>query len=687
MIVGARPAAAQPQKPGQEFTRQGLLVANFTPGAGTDTVLGDRIADLLRDRLGEVLDEREVDVVKTGELRGKLQRAGFDARGVVDMQTLEQLGRNFRVDEFLLGTVSRGQGGVRLDAQLVLARDRRLRQPLATVTAGSPETAVEHLSRALVAARGQLAHQRRCENSLRAGKHADAIRAARAGAAAFPQGALARTCLVTALRHTGARAPDLLEAARELLAIDSMSAHGLEAAAIALDTLKRRDEAAATWLRLAATDSANMELTERVLWALHENGNSRAAEPLVVRVAEAHPDSLRLLHLKWRITTANSSWKHAVAAGESLLLRDSIVAADSGFVARLVTAYERNGQPFHALAAAARGVATIPSARLYAVYAELVRSEADTVLPRGLALYPRSADLLALNARTLREQGKIAEALAATREAVAIDPTLPDGQLSIAQAEFDLGQPDSALVTLYGVVYGRAPAPVVGGGTTPAAFAATSTGDAPPQWSAALGAAPTQGAAASGAAVAAAVGAVPSDSVLSLAAQFALAKGNTLLRAANATKTLEGFDLASRFLTLGDSLRPSAQGGFLRGVAALGVASAAVTRSVGQPLAEGCRLLHLAARQLPVARTGLEGGRTMAAEATEQYLGFLAQLQPYVDRQLPTCARVPAAVSGTSVGPSSSDAPNPPPPGSPPPAAVPTPAGTPAATVAPPPTA
>ena len=403
-----------------------------------------------------------------------------------------------------------------------------------------------------------------------------------------------------------------------------------------------------------------------------------------MRVAATHPDSVRLLHLKWRITTANSSWTHAVAAGESLLLRDSIVAADSGFVARLVTAYERNGQPFHALATAARGVATIPSARLYAVYAELVRGEADTVLPRGLALYPRSADLLALNARTLREQGKIAEALAATREAVAIDPTLPDGQLSIAQAEFDLGQPDSALVTLYGVVYGRAPT-AAASGATPAAFAATSTGDAPPQWSAALGAAPATGAATGDASG----GAAPSDSVLSLAAQFALAKGNTLLRAANATKTLEGFDLALRFLTLGDSLRPSTQGGFLRGVAALGVASAAVTRSVGQPLAEGCRLLHLAARQLPVARAGLEGGRTVAAEATEQYLGFLGQLQPYVDRQLPTCGGVPAPVSVKAADDANNDAPTAPspPPSSPVAVPAPTPAPAPAVTGAPPPAA
>jgi len=34
---------------------------------------------------------------------------------------------------------------------------------------------------------------------------------------------------------------------------------------------------------------------------------------------------------------------------------------------------------------------------------------ADTVIPRGLALFPQSADLLALNAKELRAHGKIAE--------------------------------------------------------------------------------------------------------------------------------------------------------------------------------------------------------------------------------------------------------------------------------------
>ena len=640
----APPSSVAAQRSRPEFTRQGLLVANFAPGAGADTTLGDRVADLLRDRLDDVLNGREVDVVGTGAMRGRLQRAGFDGRGVVDVGTLEQLGRNFRVDEYVVGTVTRGPGGVRLDAQLVLARDRRLRQPLPPVTASGPEGDAVALARVVQAARVQLAPQRRCENLLRDGRSVEAARAAREGIALYPAGALARSCLVTALRVSGARATDLLAAARELLAADSLSARGLEAAGMALDSLRRRDEAAGMWLRLAATDSADLELTERVLWSLHDNGNARAAEPLAVRTSAANPDSLRLLHLTWRIANANGSWPVAIGVGESLLERDTLVARDSGFVARLVTAYQRNAQPYHALATAARGVATIPSARLYAIYAEIVRGEADTVLGRGLALYPKSADLLALNARTLRSQGRIAEALAATREAVAIDPTLPDGQLSIAQAEFDLGQPDSALATLRRVIGG--------GGTdgSPMVPGSAPAGDAPPRWSAMLGAASGPAAPIGDPAPAtdtAAAAAAPSDSLVSMTAQFALAKGNTLLRAANATKTLDGFDLALRFLTFGDSLRPTAQGGFLRGVAALGVASAAATQAAGQRGEAACALHRTSAAQLPIARAGLEGGRELAAEAAGQYLAFLAQLQPFVDRQL---AGPCAAASPPDVG-------------------------------------
>src|SRR4029077_20615984 len=113
-------------------------------------------------------------------------------------------------------------------------------------------------------------------------------------------------------------------------------------------------------------------------------------------------------------------------------------------------------------------------------------------------LFPQSADLLAINAKELRARGKIAESLNATKQAVALDTAMAQGHLMIAQLEIELGRPDRGLGALHaGLVHGD-------------------------------------------------------DS--SLVAQFALAKGNTLYRAANGTKTSADFAASLRMLAFADSV-------------------------------------------------------------------------------------------------------------------------------------
>lgn len=612
-LLAAAVLLAAPQLPGQapapEFTRQGLLIPNFEPGDGADTALGRRVAEVVRSRLGRLVNRREVEVYGTGEIRLRLERAGFDSRGVQEQQLVEQLGRYLRADEYVIGTIEGTPGGIRAMATLVLMRDARMRQPLQPTTGADVEELAESLARRIADARVQLAFQRRCENSLRDGRGGQAIRHAREGVAAYREAALARICLVQALRLTESPARELLAVSRELLAIDPISFHGLEAAAMALDSLQQREEAASMWTRLQATDTSDLGLLERVVWALHENENSRAAEPLIVRYSNAHPDTVRLLHLRWRVVNANQTWSEVVSTGESLIARDSAVLRDSTFHLRLALAYQSIGRPYDAIATAARGVALIPeAARLYAVYAQLVRAEADSVLPRGIALHPRSADLLALNARVLRTQGRLDEALEATRMAVELAPSA-DGALSLAQALLDLGQPDSALASLRRMVVAE-----------PDSVAqASDAADAPnsglprvvrPQ--------------------------IGGDSTRVVVAQFALSKGNTLLRAADATKRSRDFRLAMGFLALADTLVSSPQSRFLLGTAALGGANAAVTEAAAAQRAESCELLRGGAELLPVARHGLEGGREVAPEAANQYLAYAGQMEPYVQQQLAT---------------------------------------------------
>jgi hypothetical protein len=57
------PTVGAQKRPVQEFTKQGLLVMNFQPGAGTDWRVGRKLGDEVRDRTGSLLNGREVEVI------------------------------------------------------------------------------------------------------------------------------------------------------------------------------------------------------------------------------------------------------------------------------------------------------------------------------------------------------------------------------------------------------------------------------------------------------------------------------------------------------------------------------------------------------------------------------------------------------------------------------------------------
>jgi len=586
LLACASPALGQRRQP--EFSQQSILVSNFwvagdsqTPSLQkNDLKFGREVGDWVRKRVERGLNRREAKVVDDYEMRERVMRAGYQVDDAFTLADLRQQAQVFRADEIVRGTARRlDGGGMRLDAEIVLYRDIRMRQPL-TVEGTSFDDAVNRLGVRIHEARVQLNHQRRCENALRDGQVARAVQAARDGIRAYPNGALVRTCLIWTLRATLAPSDQLLAESQRILAIDPVSPHALESAATALDSLQRRDEAASMWLRLLATDTANLELVERVVWSMAEGGSSRRAEPVIVRYAEQYPHNMRLVRHLWRVANDNRNWPVAISAGERLIIMDDEAARDSIFHLRLATAYRSNRQTFKAMEIAARGVAAFPNdARLYALYTQFIKEETDSVIPRGLALFPHSAELQVLNAQDLRGKGQLAQSLDASRKAVELDSTVEQGRLFVAQAELELGRPDSALAML-------------------------------------------QQAAAAG------------DDRNEIA-QFALSKGNALFRAANATEKREDFERAMRFLQFADTLKPTPQSKFVLGAAALRVAQTALTEAPKHTVKDqSCTSARLGSDALLVARASLEAGRAVSEEATGQFLEYLEQISPYAEKQI-----------------------------------------------------
>ncbi|MEP6493686.1 MAG: hypothetical protein ABJF01_13480 [bacterium] len=576
--VASTASAQRAKKDAPEFTKQGLLIVNFAPGRGADMRMGRRAADAVRDRLDKLTNKAEVEVIDGEAIRLKAERAGYSPDTVYDLGTLRALSRQLRADEYLVANVVSDEKGTRLAGRLVMIRDENLHENLPEVSAPKLDSAAALFAKHLAAARSQLLPMRRCENALREGHGDRALSAAKEGIASYPKAIIARTCLVWALRATHAPSSEILSVAREILAVDPNNPHGLEAGALALDSLHRGDEAADMWFKLAALDTANLETSIRVGYALLDGGNGKRAEPFILRLSAGHPDELRLLQQKWRVSYENKHWPKAIEAGEELLASDSVARADSTFYIRLGSAYRASNMPYKAIETIAHGVHAFPKdMRMYSLYTQYVKAEADSVIARGLALFPKSADLLAINAKELRGKGKIAESLDATKQAIAIDSTMSQGQLMVAQLEIELGRPDSALSSLH---------------------SAAARGE---------------------------------DS--SLVAQFALSKGNVFYRAANGTKSSADFGLALRFLTYADSVRSTVQSKFLVGAAAFGIAQSSFTEGAAlKDKAESCRVVRLGATMLPVARSGLEAGQEAFAEAAKQSLDFLGQLETYAEQ-------------------------------------------------------
>jgi tetratricopeptide (TPR) repeat protein len=585
--IALAPAMAQAQRGGRaplEFTQQLILVSNFHVSdkpTRNDLKFGRRVGDDIRDKLSDLVNGKGAKVIGGYDTQNTLVLSSYSPDTVLTMAELHVQGQFLRSDEIVVGKATRLPGGqVKVEATLHLWRDVMLKQPIPAVTARSTEDAAKQVAAHIHASRAQLTPQRRCENALRTGRGQDALRAAQDGIQAYPRGALVRTCRMWALANTAAPVVMILEEAQHVLSIDPTASYALEAAAVALDTLRRRDEAATMWLRLAATDSNNVKLIEQVVSSLVLGGNARKAEALITRIVEQNPDHVPLLRQKWAVMTDIRKWSSAIATGERLMQLDSVAVKDSTFYLRLATAYRFNGQPFKSVETVARGVSAFPGdSKMYALYTQFIKEESDTVIGRGLGLFPGSAELAALNARDLRARGKVAESLDASKRAVELDSTLSQGRLMIAQSELELGRPDSALATMR---------------------KATAAGE---------------------------------DS--STIAQFALSKGNALLRTANGTKSLSDFHVAMRYLAFADSLRPTPQSKFLLGVSAVTVAQMALMEAPNvKEVAQRCTLAQLGAETLPIARLGLDGSGEVMPDVTKQYRDYLEIISPYAEKQI-----------------------------------------------------
>ncbi len=558
----------------EQYTTQVMLVPAF---GAPDRGLGGKAGDIVRDKVADAFRKGELRVVSGGDVDEWLRRSGFEENVALSEGEMHELAMHFRADERITGVVTRVNARFHIDAALTLVRDVRLSQPIVAEGATVNEAA-EAVARVAIAARAQLVPLRQCENFARAGSTSAAAAAGAKGIAAFSHSVPARVCFLNAVVKLGASPDSVISVSRAVLAESPANPVALEELAQAYDAKGDATSAAPVWVRLLATDSTKEELVELVVNALSREHNTAIAQPLIDRGTDAHADNLSLLKLRWLVHLANGDWKGAIAAGDKLLQHDAASQVDPDLYSRLALAYRADSQPERALSIAAAGAAKFPeNAPLYITYLQLLRSERDVAIVRGLASFPDDAQVHVMAAQSFKESGNATGALAETKRALAANPRLPHGFLQLAQLEMDAGQLDSALASIQG---------------------ATKNGE---------------------------------DAAT--AAQFALARGNALYKAATGTQKREDYQSAMRFLTLATQIKSSPEAKFLLGASALSVSQSAANEA---PAAKSCDLSKLADSSLTEAEINLVGGGSVAPDAAKTYLDYVAKLRPFVADQVKT---------------------------------------------------
>jgi tetratricopeptide (TPR) repeat protein len=214
--------------------------------------------------------------------------------------------------------------------------------------------------------------------------------------------------------------------------------------------------------------------------------------------------------------------------------------------------------------------------RMAAAYTQLNQpDQAITVLQAGVQKFPNNPDLLLSLASALRKANRAPEAVAVLNRAIAANPNNPQALLLLADSYAQANQPDSVEALLRRAA------------TLPGADKHT-------------------------------------------IAQYALAQGSNMYKAANASKDRAAFQAAIKMLQLSDSIEPSVDAKFLAGVSAFSVAQGAYNEANSS---KSCSLAQTAHDALSLAQSGIQAG-----SGEEKYKPAATQYLPVITQFLPASA-------------------------------------------------
>lgn len=397
-----------------------------TPFKGNEKGLGPQASEEVLNKLTSDIPLKTLFVIPKKYVCQQLEASGFSCDSTPDPITSKLLATQLRADEYLEGTVTKTTDGYKLDTRMVLTRDNSMVQPLPAVEGRKLGELASKVSKEIQAARKQLPDERKCELAIANGKPQDAVTAAQAAIAAYPQSTIGRVCLANAYLAQKAAPDSIIAVTSKVIEIDPRNKPALALAAQAYkdkyDQTKDStalDKAVDTWAAMLAADPKNTRLVQDVSEKIAASGRAQVALPIIERAVADNPGDPSLLRLKWLLLQATKNYSEATKTGEEWVRSDT-AAADTTFFIRQAALFALDSQP----------------------------QKAAETTARGVAKFKDNATLWSLNSQMQRSAGQLQAAVDAANTAIKLNPKAEHAYLRKAQAEMDLNQPDSAMASL-----------------------------------------------------------------------------------------------------------------------------------------------------------------------------------------------------------------------------------------------
>jgi tetratricopeptide (TPR) repeat protein len=553
--------------------------------------LGSQVAEDIRQRIASDISTRQLTVVNKASVCANLEASGFSCDSAPDLLTSRLLAKNLRTEEFLVGLVDTVPGKkVRLTLTMDITEFPDATQTLPVILVNRASDLAEPASKAYQAARKEVPDFIKCMNGLRPG--GDLAAAATAAAAAitiYPASTAARVCLANVLVKQNASADSILKVANKVVELDSMNklALGLlgdqyHAQQVKFKAAGKTDSAdiagglaVQSWARLIEVDPRNVLLVQDVVAKIALSGYAQKAVPIIQKAVDNNPGDPDLVKLDWQILLAAAASTH-----DTTYFRKAVIIGD---------------EMVHVDTAAADTIYFIRQSAAYAALGEVPK--AATTMNAGTAKFPLNQSIWALDSQIQRLAGNPQGALDAANKLIALDSANGHAHLLAGQAQMDLQHGDQAVAAIRQALVRR--------------------GD-PRQWKTAADSAR-------------ALTLMKQDSLQ--AGQLLLVLGNQEFKAAKAATPQKAGDYKMSVSTLqfADSVSPSADAKFLKGVSAFFVGDLSVREN---QTAKRCDLAKDSQDYFLIAQLNIAAGGSKDPKLAQQLLTALNQYGPAVDGQI-----------------------------------------------------